>query len=93
MKPYVIKAPEDVSAVAGDEINLACVVGGRPRPEIQWMRENGKFLRIFEYKFCVWAQKLVRKIRHIIAATKSIWLVSLEADRGRKFNGCEKMVK
>ena len=45
VKPYVIKAPEDVSAVAGDEINLACVVGGRPRPEIQWMRENGKFTR------------------------------------------------
>ena len=41
MKPYVIKAPEDVSAVAGDEIDLACVVGGRPRPELQWMRENG----------------------------------------------------
>ena len=56
MKPYVIKAPEDVSAVAGDEINLACVVGGRPRPEIQWMRENGKFSRIFEYKFCVLAK-------------------------------------
>ena len=41
VKPYVIKAPEDVSAVAGDEIDLACVVGGRPRPELQWMRENG----------------------------------------------------
>ena len=37
----MIKAPEDVSAVAGDEIDLACVVGGRPRPELQWMRENG----------------------------------------------------
>ena len=61
----MIKAPEDVSAVAGDEINLACVVGGRPRPEIQWMRENGKFLR-----------KLWRKIRQIIAATKSIWIVT-----------------
>ena len=72
VKPYVIKAPEDVSAVAGDEINLACVVGGRPRPEIQWMRENGKFSRIFEYKPCVLARKLDKQVRQITAATKSI---------------------
>ena len=41
VKPYVIKAPENVSAVAGDEIDLACVVGGRPKPELQWIRQNG----------------------------------------------------
>ena len=37
----MIKAPENVSAVAGDEIDLACVVGGRPKPELQWIRQNG----------------------------------------------------
>ena len=41
VKPYVIKAPENVSAVAGDEIDLPCVVGGRPKPELQWIRKNG----------------------------------------------------
>ena len=41
VKPYVIKAPENVSAVAGDEIDLACVVGGRPKPELQWIRQSG----------------------------------------------------
>ena len=41
VKPYVIKAPENVSAVAGDEISLACVIGGRPKPELQWLRTNG----------------------------------------------------
>ena len=42
VKPYVIKAPENVSAVAGDEIDLACVIGGRPRAELQWFRQNGE---------------------------------------------------
>lgn len=37
----MIKAPENVSAVAGDEIDLTCVVGGRPKPELQWIRQNG----------------------------------------------------
>ena len=37
----MIKAPENVSAVAGDEIDLACVVGGRPKPELQWIRQSG----------------------------------------------------
>ena len=41
VKPYVIKAPENVSAVAGDEIDLPCVVGGRPKPELQWIRQTG----------------------------------------------------
>ena len=41
VKPYVIKAPENVSAVAGDEIDLPCVVGGRPKPELRWIRQNG----------------------------------------------------
>ena len=39
-------------------IDLACVVGGRPRPEIQWMREIGKFSRIYVLQFCVLARKL-----------------------------------
>ena len=34
----------------------------------------------------------LQKMSAQLPVTKSIWLVSLEADRGRKFNGCEKMV-
>ena len=38
VKPYMIKTPENVSAVAGDDVRLGCVVGGKPKPEIRWSR-------------------------------------------------------
>ena len=41
MKPFVIKPPEDVSAVAGDDISLGCVIGGEPKPEVRWSRRSG----------------------------------------------------
>ena len=43
MKPHVIKAPEPFLVFSsGDTIRLACVFGGRPRPEIRWSRRNGE---------------------------------------------------
>jgi len=34
--------PENISIVAGEEIRLGCVVGGRPPPEVRWWRQNGQ---------------------------------------------------
>ena len=42
VKPYIIKHPENISIVAGEEIRLGCVVGGRPPPEVRWWRQNGQ---------------------------------------------------
>ncbi len=42
MKPFVIKQPEPLSVFSGNAIRLACVFGGRPRPEIRWQRRNGE---------------------------------------------------
>ena len=42
VKPFIIKQPENISIVAGEEIRLGCVVGGRPPPEIRWWRQNGQ---------------------------------------------------
>lgn len=42
VKPYVVKAPENVSAVAGEDVSLACVIGGRPKPELRWSRLKGQ---------------------------------------------------
>ena len=43
MRPHVIKAPEpSLVFSSGDTIRLACVFGGRPRPEIRWSRRNGE---------------------------------------------------
>jgi roundabout axon guidance receptor 2 len=42
VKPFIIKHPENISIVAGEEIRLGCVVGGRPPPEIRWWRQNGQ---------------------------------------------------
>eukprot|EP00095_Tigriopus_kingsejongensis_P003619 maker-scaffold49_size462716-snap-gene-3.30 protein:Tk03619 transcript:maker-scaffold49_size462716-snap-gene-3.30-mRNA-1 annotation:"roundabout 1" len=39
--PYVLKHPENVSAVAGDTVRFGCAVKGRPHPEIRWSRRNG----------------------------------------------------
>ena len=30
------------NVVAGEEIRLGCVIGGRPPPEIRWWRQNGQ---------------------------------------------------
>ena len=35
VKPYIIKHPENVSAVAGEDIRLGCVAAGKPQPELR----------------------------------------------------------
>jgi hypothetical protein len=42
VKPFIVKHPENISIVAGEEIRLGCVIGGRPPPEIRWWRQNGQ---------------------------------------------------
>jgi hypothetical protein len=42
VKPYIVKHPENISIVAGEEIRLGCVIGGKPPPEIRWWRQNGQ---------------------------------------------------
>ena len=42
VKPFIIKAPENVSTDTGAHIKFSCVVGGDPAPEIKWIREDGK---------------------------------------------------
>ena len=42
VKPFIIKAPENVSTDTGAHIKFSCVVGGDPAPEIEWIREEGK---------------------------------------------------
>jgi len=37
-----VKHPSNVSVNSGDELKLACVVGGKPPPEIRWWRRNGQ---------------------------------------------------
>ena len=41
MPPLIVKQPEDVSVVSGEEIRLGCVAGGKPKPEIRWSRRAG----------------------------------------------------
>ena len=36
VKPYIMKHPENVSAVAGEDIRLGCVAGGKPQPELRY---------------------------------------------------------
>jgi len=38
--PYFLSEPEDVVVVAGEDIELGCVVGGRPHPTITWSRQG-----------------------------------------------------
>eukprot|EP00090_Calanus_glacialis_P005360 TRINITY_DN14165_c0_g1_i1.p2 TRINITY_DN14165_c0_g1~~TRINITY_DN14165_c0_g1_i1.p2 ORF type:complete len:628 (-),score=93.63 TRINITY_DN14165_c0_g1_i1:3356-5239(-) len=42
VKPFIIKAPENVSTDTGAHIKFSCVVGGDPAPDIKWIREDGK---------------------------------------------------
>lgn len=44
VKPYFIRAPEDVTAMSGEDIVFHCKVGGDPSPTITWKREDGKML-------------------------------------------------
>ena len=41
VKPFIVKQPEDVSVVSGEEIRLGCVAEGKPKPEIRWSRRAG----------------------------------------------------
>lgn len=42
MKPYFIRPPEDVQAMANEDIIFHCKVGGDPAPSITWTKAGGK---------------------------------------------------
>ena len=42
VKPFIIKAPENVSSDTGAHIKFSCVVGGDPTPDVKWIKEDGK---------------------------------------------------
>ena len=44
VKPYFIRAPEDVAAMSSEDIVFQCKVGGDPTPTITWKRQDGKML-------------------------------------------------
>ncbi|KAL1128890.1 hypothetical protein AAG570_013424 [Ranatra chinensis] len=41
VKPFLMREPTDVTAVAEDNVELECLVGGDPQPTILWRREDG----------------------------------------------------
>ncbi|XP_014681691.1 PREDICTED: roundabout homolog 2-like [Priapulus caudatus] len=42
VKPHFVRAPEDITAIAGESVEFACIVGGDPKPTIIWQREESK---------------------------------------------------
>ncbi|XP_072144305.1 roundabout homolog 1-like isoform X1 [Dermacentor andersoni] len=41
-KPYFIRVPEDVTALAGESVEFLCKVNGDPKPTVTWRRKDGK---------------------------------------------------
>lgn len=39
MKPFMIRPPEDVTALVGDTVEFFCTVGGDPLPDVLWRRD------------------------------------------------------
>ncbi len=42
MKPFIIKSPENRSVESGDDARLSCIAGGRPTPDVRWIKVDGK---------------------------------------------------
>ena len=40
--PHWIKAPEDVEVMLGKPVNLDCLVGGTPKPDVEWSKADQK---------------------------------------------------
>ena len=39
-RPHIVKAPQDVTVIAGSHVTLECIGSGRPRPVTQWRRND-----------------------------------------------------
>ena len=44
VKPFLVKAPENVSSDAGATVRFACTAEGVPRPQVSWVRPGGKLV-------------------------------------------------
>ena len=42
MKPYLAKAPENVSSDAGSTVRFTCAADGLPKPEVVWVKQGSK---------------------------------------------------
>ncbi|KAF5269923.1 hypothetical protein FQR65_LT05722 [Abscondita terminalis] len=42
VKPYFVKEPQDIVALAGQKVTFYCSVEGEPKPKISWKKEYGK---------------------------------------------------
>ena len=42
MKPYLTKSPENVSTEVGSTVRFSCAAVGLPRPEVSWVKQDGK---------------------------------------------------
>ncbi|KAH7945573.1 hypothetical protein HPB49_013087 [Dermacentor silvarum] len=41
-KPYFVRVPEDVTALAEESVEFECKVNGDPKPTVTWRRKDGK---------------------------------------------------
>ena len=42
MPPFLIQPPENRTGDVGEDIELTCVVGGDPAPDLYWSRPGGE---------------------------------------------------
>jgi roundabout axon guidance receptor 2 len=42
VKPFIVKEPKDVTALAGESAEFVCKVDGDPTPTILWSRADGR---------------------------------------------------
>ncbi|RWS31362.1 roundabout 1-like protein [Leptotrombidium deliense] len=78
VKPYFVKTPEDVTALADETIEFACRAKGEPNPTITWTKKDGKIpVGRTEIK----DDKSLR-IRHVTVADEGLYSCEAENQGG-----------
>ncbi|RWS31646.1 roundabout 1-like protein [Leptotrombidium deliense] len=78
VKPYFVKTPEDVTALADETIEFACRAKGEPNPTITWTKKDGKIpVGRTEIK----NDKSLR-IRHVTVADEGLYTCEAENQGG-----------
>lgn len=62
VKPFIIRGPQNQTAVVGSAVTFQCGVGGEPLPDVLWRRSaSGGNMPLGE---CVYFYKLVQNARN-----------------------------